>query len=658
MDLRRLIISACVGIIGAQALAFRSISAQAYDGFSELTQSGLDSVAQLGSAGSMLFATGLGALFYLLFPALVSVKTRERVIAAVCSFFLASTIVYSRQIPKPGSQPFQYPDYLVNSPNNQRPLFFMVVAIQLVVVTSILTACLCWLKLRSDLMPPWVQDGDCALISDSLKEKRSVWRRIIVVLDGKPWHIILATLGVFVCWLPVVIIVGSASVGIDTMVQLIQFRTGHVWDPMTMQELPGYAGQDHHPFLDTYLYGAFDLLGLKLGNEMIGMQIFVILQSLVGAFALVVSLTWLRKRTDLSDGVLFVLLFFVAFMPAFPIFMTQVLKDSTWVPIFTLWTVALFETIYRCLHDRRLGWKLLVCLSVLGILSGLTKKTGIYVTTLSMLVLIVVMRKKILPLLVSAAVPAILVMVVVPLVVLPAIGYAPGGPQEPLSIPIQQVSKVAIDYGNELSPKDRKTINKVLDVDAVRHKWNYANCDYAKHFGYKVSSTSKDRSDFIKVWIRLAFKYPKEYFSSMRFVMSSFTMGDTFYFVVPERCGWWDTGGKSLFKGYEDCKLNYTQEKVVLPILHTLNKLPPFSFLGSVSLYVIWVPMVATALAIMKRRYAALYFMIPSVATWGNLLLIPAFASRYAVSFLFCSVLMCALPFIRESSTRAEKLAI
>lgn len=655
MDLRRIIISACVGIIGAQALAFRSISAQAYDGFSELTQSGLDSVAQLGSAGSMLFATGLGALFYLLFPALVSVKTRERVIAAVCSFFLASTIVYSRQIPKPGSQPFRYPDYLVSSPNFHRLLFFIVVVIQLVVITCILTAFLCWLKLRSDRMPPRVRDSDGVLFSGSVEKRGGVWRRILVVLDGKPWHIVWATLGVFVCWLPVVIIMGPASVDIDTMVQLIQFRTGHVWDPMTMQKLPGYAGQDHHPFLDTYLYGAFDLLGLKLGNEMIGMQIFVILQSLVGAFALVVSLTWLRKRTDLSDGVLFVLLFFVAFMPAFPIFMTQVLKDSTWVPIFTLWTVAFFETIYRCLHDRRLGWKLLVCLLVLGILSGLTKKTGIYVTTLSMLVLIVVMRRKILPLLVSALVPAIVVMVVVPLVVLPAIGYAPGGPQEPLSVPIQQVSKVAIDHGNELLPKERETINKVLDIDAVKNNWNYANCDYAKHFGYKVSSTSKDRSDFIRVWIRLAFKYPKEYLSSTRFVMRSFVIGDSYYFVNPSRCGWWDAGGKSLFKGYEDCKLNYTQRKVALPIQQTLNKLPPFSFLGSVSLYVVWVPLVATALAIMKRRYAALYFMIPSVMTWGNLLLIPSFSNRYSVSFLFCSVLICALPFMSGSFTRAEK---
>lgn len=647
----RFFVSICVGILSAQALSLRNISDTGYTGFHELASTGLDSMAQLGAGGGFLLAAGLSVLFYLLLPFVCKANRRERWTAGIVSAVLSLTIVYSREIPRAGSQTNSWPDYITASFHYNQPVFFIVFILQLLAICPILAAILCWLKSICDRVPTLqTRQTKGAMVPAPLLGKVAWWRRVLVVLDGKSLHLLAGTVLIFICWAPVMLICGRATVGIDAILQLIQFKTGHAWDPMTMKELPGYVGQDHHPFLDTFLYGFFYDVGVHFGSAMAGMRLLVILQALVAAFSLVMALTWIRRRTRLPDLSVFLLLCFVAFMPAFPMHMVQILKDMTWVPFFLLWMIAFFEIVYRCLCEQDVGWKLMTAFIALAVVSGLTKKTGVYVTTLSLLVLAVFMRKRSLTILTAAFLPALLVLVLVPSVVLPAIGYAPGGKQESLSVPIQQVSKVVIDHGKDIAPQDRAVIDRVLDVEAIGPHWTSFSTDNAKHYGYKVSSTSGDRAEFLKVWVKLFFRFPRDYVSAVGFLADFSSLGYTYYVLDPIRCGWWEAGGQDLFEDYQECALNYTQEKVALPMKQALNKTPPFSFMGSVSLYVVWLPFITIALAIMQRRYKAFYLLIPFAVSWLILLASPTFASRYSIAFLFCSVLTCAIPFVFQSS--------
>ena len=639
----RCLLSVAVGILCAQSLAFRNVDSAAFDNFANLTAKGLDSIAQFGPAGSIALAVCLGVLFYRFYPDFKHAGKRDQLISVILSFFLALSIVVPRLMKLPDKPFDSYPNYVGGVPQWHKPIFWMVASIQLLTIGFTLAVILCWLMRKA---AGFVECRNTGGVSTAIHPTNlSIWEKGVRFFDGKPMHMTVATLAMVLCWLPMLVIQGPAIIGVDSMVQLVQFRTGHVWDPMTMAELPGYVGQDHHPFFDTYLYGLFDELGLWLGQEILGFRILVILQSIVAAFAIVVSLVWIRKRTNLPDSCICACWGLAAILPAFPMYMSIVLKDSTWVSIFLLWMVAFFEVIYRCNNNHAIGWKLVLCLVVLGLFSGLTKKLGIYVTTVSLLLAIIVIRKQFAAFLISMLVPAALVIGFVPMVVLPALDIAPGGPQEAISVPIQQLSKVAIFHQDELSKSDRQAIDRVLDIDHLKPYWQADSADYAKHYGYRPDASSSDRKNFILTWIRLFFRYPKDYIAAVPYLISPFVYGETYYYSGPVRCGWWEAGGSRILTEYPECGLSYTQEKIAVPLTSALNKIPPFSFVGSEALYTVWLPLTALGLTLSIRRYKNLCYLIPTVVSWCSLFLLPAHQARYTLSFLFVFALTIAVPF-------------
>lgn len=641
----RCFLSVAVGILCAQSLAFRNVDSAAFDNFANLTAKGLDSIAQFGPAGSIALAVCLGVLFYRFYPNFNHAGKRDQLISAILSFFLALSIVVPRLMKLPNVSFDSYPNYVGGAPQWHKPIFWIVASVQLLTIGFTLAVIICWLMHKAANFVEYRNTDDA---SNSIPPTNlSIWERGVRFFDGKPKHMIVATLAMVLCWVPMLIIQGPAIIGVDSMVQLVQFRTGHVWDPMTMAELPGYAGQDHHPFFDTYIYGLFDELGLWLGQEILGFRILIALQSIVAAFAIVVSLVWIKKRTNLPDSCICVCWCLAAILPAFPMYMSIVLKDSTWVSIFLLWMVAFFEVIYRCNNNQAVGWKLVLCLVVLGLFSGLTKKLSIYVTTVSLLLAIIVIRKQFVAFSISMIVPAALVIGFVPMAVLPALDIAPGGSQEAISVPIQQLSRVAILHQDELTKSDREAIDKVLDIDHLKPYWQADSADYAKHYGYRLNASSSDRENFILTWIRLFFRYPKDYIAAVPYLINPFVYGDTYYYSGPVRCGWWEAGGSQILTKYPECGLSYTQEKIALPLKNALNKVPPFSFLGSEALYTVWLPVGAIGLTISSRRYKNLCYLIPTVVSWCSLLFLPSHQARYTLSFLFAFALTIAIPFAK-----------
>ena len=143
------------------------------------------------------------------------------------------------------------------------------------------------------------------------------------------------------------------------------------------------------------------------------------------------------------------------------------------------------------------------------------------------------------------------------------------------------------------------------------------------------------------------FRYPKDYIAAVPYLINPFIYGDTYYYSGPVRCGWWEVGGSQILNEYPECGLSYTQEKIALPLKNALNKVPPFSFLGSEALYTVWLPMGALGLTISSRRYKNLCYLIPTVVSWFSLLLLPSHQARYTLSFLFAFALTLAIPFAK-----------
>ncbi len=636
------------------ALTLRSTSSAAFSNSSSFFSQSMDAVGVLGAVGSFSMMTGIGYIVYRIYPLLSVATIRVKVVNCILSAAIASSTILPRMAPDPslerGSIQAQTHEQAMRSSTS----FILCLALQVLALSMFVFAILCWLEdiaaKYMDRSKMEVSEQELQNVADPKSVSHKIWRILASFIDFTPKHILITTIIIFVCWMPVLIINGPAIIGVDAMVQLIQYKTGHVWDPMLMNELPGYRAQDHHPVFDTLLYGLFDQLGVFLGNEIAGMRVLIICQSLFAAFSLAVALAWIRRRTSLPDGAVVAILFFSALLPAFPMYMSIVLKDTTWLPFFVLWCVLFYECVYRVRKHERLTISLITAVVVFGIVGGLTKKTSVYVTGLSLLALALFAHKNRVRVALMALLPPILVAIVIPATLFSPLRIAPGGPQEAISVPMQQVAKVAIDKWPELSPKDKKAIEKVIDVKEAHQHWNRNSSDYVKHYAYRQDATKLDRTKFMAIWARLFFRYPGEYFKAALYLAIPFVVHDTYYYTSAVRCGWWEAGGRSLFPGYEECALSHGQKTIAVPLVSLLNKIPPFSLLGSEAVYVLWIPLVAMGFVVIRREYGKLLFTLPFVFTWLNLLALPAHQVRYSLGFLFCFALMIAVPFIREES--------
>jgi hypothetical protein len=464
--------------------------------------------------------------------------------------------------------------------------------------------------------------------------------------------VVAYTASVMLCWLPILYINGPVIVNIDTVLQLIQGRGSRIWDPMTMQWLDGYVLQDHHPVLDTLIYVAFDRFGLLLGHEIIGLQILVLLQAIVTAFAVVLSLAWVFSRVTVPGPVQVCCVVFVIVVPTFSTVSTVIVKDSTWAPLFLLWAIAFAEFIYRKQSEMPVSWKFVALLITLAVFAGLTKKTSIYISTGATFLVLMFMSGRI-KTLVATLVPAVICVVLIPSLLFPAFRIAPGGPQEPLAMPIQQVTKVLIDHQDELSQDDLQAISKVINVKKAKENWNPMSSDFAKHYGYKPSATKADRSAFEKLWVVLAFRYPGSYIDSISYVRNPFVLGETYYQTGPVKCGWEGAGTNNVrvLPEFESCTFSAQQNRLGKPFVNAMNRIPPFSLLGAEVLYVVWVPLLALALVAVRKRWKSLLYFSPVLMQLMVQFMVPSYQNRYTLGLLFTVFLTMSIPFLNPEQS-------
>ncbi|MDF7640755.1 DUF6020 family protein [Bifidobacterium sp. ESL0784] len=620
-------------------------------GLHAILNNAINSVASAGALAT--FAAWL--VFFMLYwkgaQAISRRPLRESCIFAVVSLLLSATVCFTGTWATVDGEHTGFPWYSSGTYPFGRPSFTFFFTIRLIAIGSLLL--MAW-ALIADALGRRRNNGIRAFqaSNENPETKTSgfvkTMKRYVPSLRLNVRSVAIYTALVTICWLPILYINGPVIVNIDTVLQLIQGKGSRIWDPMTMQWLDGYVLQDHHPVFDTLIYVGFDRLGLLLGHEVVGLQILTVLQAIVTAFAVVLSLAWCFSRVKNIPALVQVCaVAFIIFVPTFSTVSTVIVKDSTWAPIFLLWAIAFAEFIYRKQSQKPVSWKFIILFVVLAIFAGLTKKPSIYITTGATFIVLIFMSGRF-KTLVATLVPAGICLVLIPGLLFPAMHIAPGGVQEPLSIPIQQVTKVLIDHQDQLSQKDLRTISKVLDIKEAKKNWNPLSADFAKHYGYKPSSTKADRSAFEKLWIALAFRYPGSYINAISYVRTPFVLGQTYYQTGPVRCGW-DGAGTNHVKvlpEYKDCALSKQQEHLGKPFVNVMNHVPPFSLLGAEVLYVVWVPLLALALVIVRKRWKSLLYFAPVLMQLLVQFMVPSYQNRYTLGLLFTVFLTLAIPFL------------
>lgn len=330
--------------------------------------------------------------------------------------------------------------------------------------------------------------------NESLSKPFEAFRKL--TMDWSPRSIITLWCLVTAFWIPYFVAYFPGVYWYDTSWQLMEYYDPSV--PFT----------DHHPFMMTYLYVGFAHIGKALFNNAIyGLYLLVLVQSLLSTLAIACTVCYTGKYNTPWKCRFFIAAFLTLF-PIIPMMSMSLAKDTFNTPFFVFFSIAFCE-LWRTQGEilKSVSFNVFFILDVLAV--SLTKKTGMYIIVLALLLLACFVVKhwscKIATI-VLGSVPYLVVGIIVPTFILPALHIAPGESNEILAVPMQQVANVVHDHKDDLSAVEIDKIQQTyhMDIDQLQGAYCWYKADPIK--GQELSS--KDVHALITTWMKQLVKHP------------------------------------------------------------------------------------------------------------------------------------------------------
>lgn len=473
-------------------------------------------------------------------------------------------------------------------------------------------------------------------------------RNIFVQLNVRHWAVVTAFM--LVLWIPWMIMVAPVNIAADTVAQLVWARGDHVaWDPSSRLDLPGYTMSDQHPWADTLIYGTFDKFGLMIGHEAVGLYLLALLQVVCTAGALSLLVCYMGAWHGVPWQVCSVGTVVYALVPCFGRLPMSVVKDSTFMPFFIAWLVLFVELLRRIRYGERIHPMLVAGLVTISVCCVLTKKTALYVIAISMIVALVVFRKRFVTLI------SLLLMLGlfsgINSVAYAELRIAPAGTQESIAITLQQTAYNLLQHGSEISDSDRAVIDAVYvcSEDQTRELFTKDGSDPIKDHCFNRDATTRDVLQYLLVWAKQGLMHPNTYVSAVPWLRNPLSMNTVYDEGFYVRWGWEDKGGSEILpQAPEKSK----QQKVGEKVYYALASMPVVGLLMTENWYVVWMPVLAVAACVVLQRRRNLWYATPLFLSMLTLLLSPAYQTRYSWSLLFGFFLLLALPFAVGGGSR------
>ncbi len=280
----------------------------------------------------------------------------------------------------------------------------------------------------------------------------------------------------------------------DTMWQLDEVRTGEY--------------TNHHSIYHTWILALFYRIGYATGIGL-GNALFIYLVCQMIVVGLIAGF-FIRTLYDMKVPVIITVLAF-AFIILNPIsikYSAYVIKDQLHVYMSLLFIVALVRIVEKIGTTKKLDWALMI-IGAIG--TGILRSNGVLILVVTMLVAVISskeIRKQLI--IVSASTVAVVLLLNAP--VRSLLGVKPTEFSEGLSIPIQQISRVIYD-GNEIDKEDEELIYKLATKETIM-EYKPEISDPVKgviQFYQKDGYLEENKVEYLKLYLRLGFKYPGEY---------------------------------------------------------------------------------------------------------------------------------------------------
>ena len=318
-------------------------------------------------------------------------------------------------------------------------------------------------------------------------------------------------------WLPYLIIFYPGGATGDTADSIYQFfHSSNSWSIKSINLLSNsvYINK-HHSVLFTVILGSFIKIGKFISSNNLGIFLYNVFQFIIVILVFTYMFNYLRKKKFPSIIILSFILYY-CFYPIIIKYSVTAVKD-TLSAVFTLvYVIFLLRIITeKDFISKKINIFILIIIMFLVLLY---RNNGIYTILFSYPLLFftnIKYKKKIK----NIFLLVLFLFVSFNNILLPYLNVSNGSIREMLSIPFMQVARTVKYHRNDFTDDDIKTIDKVLDYEALVRYYVPNISDDIKNT-YKKDSTRYDNYMFFKLWFKYFKKYPLLYFDS--FLNSSY----------------------------------------------------------------------------------------------------------------------------------------
>ena len=470
----------------------------------------------------------------------------------------------------------------------------------------------------------------------SLKYKKSTCKTISFIFDKHPKICSFLILS-FVYFIFLLILFPGICSG-DTIDEIRQYNHVLSWSTRYINVIdPGiYINGHHSPFhtiIIGYIFSLFKNINIGFFVNCFIQLIFV---------SIILSYTFgVMKKLNTPYLVRIIILLIYLFFPPFLCGSITIIKDIPFSVSILLYCSLLIEYFY--IKDK--STKNIILLLISSLLIALFSNKGIYLLGFTTFTLLFDFKenKKILMLLI---VPIVLYFSYSKLL-LPALHITPGSPREMLTVPIQQISRVVVEHDNDLSKKDKKTINEIIKYNKIKKYYNPVTVDPVKNLLFDKNYTKDEMRDFLKLWISLGFKYPKTYIEAALNQYHGY-----FYLERPSAMSYYniyysesaDDNIKEELKSSHP-KMNY----IIKAVSFISRRLPVFGLIMTVAFYV-WVLLLLILYILFYKKIKYIVPLAPSFVIFIFIFVSPVSGNfRYVLPIIFCMpILFCYMLYIMQ----------
>lgn len=307
------------------------------------------------------------------------------------------------------------------------------------------------------------------------------------------------TVLLFLCWLPALLSIFPGAFSYDAFDE---------WE-----QVKNWMLTSHHPVAHVLLLGGLTEGLFRLtGSYNLGIAAYSVLQMLIlaGAFAAVIDF---MREYGIPRAWRVIAVIFYAVSPVAQLFSICATKDV----LFTAAELVFFLYVIRFSVDRELpgNRKRMVRFGISALCTMILRNNGLYIVLLTLLVLAMVCGKNLLKY--KRNLITFFLVIFVPYLLYTGPVYkmwnvTPGGVEEMLSVPLQQMARVyRYDY-DSLDGEELELLYRFVERDALE-QYRPTVSDFVKQ-GFHREEFEEDKAGFIRLWVRLGIGHPLTYINS------------------------------------------------------------------------------------------------------------------------------------------------